>query len=570
MIRRLRTDDRGTSLLIVLMVITFVSLVTGVILSQEGTSVKTTEVLQDQSASNYGADAAGQAVVTQLKNGQFACTAATASTINLGNGSSSPFYRPIGAASGPQNAIATCTPDTTTGVTSVLTGNATMIGPANTPSAAITSVGSNLADGIVAVAPYSLCVQGSVLSYTTITGILSVGANSSASQTACPDTANAAIKLQAFGNPLKIPIVPGCIGVFLITPCTPLGTTTPPVPSVPDPGYAITAANTNQAAVCQTSGGKTYAAFLPGLYNQSPTTAGSLNTPCKSGSKWVAANVDWFTPGVYYFNFGATTWTLPATFVGGTPATPSGQPIAGLNPANATTLGASVLSNLSQMPTGEGKCIAPTAQTHAGDGGVEFVFGGASTMTGMAPANFLGVPTGPSTDMDICAKYSATSPPVAIYGVYQQPLTEGSTQIPVESGCVASPGCVGTVNSLFNWPVTPLLSLPVDQSFHVDGYVWAPAAALVLTYASSNGQAFNWGVLVRSFQMLGLTSLTMATVPAANPGQVTTFTYSVRYVNVWTCAASSSPCSQTGPPHVQIKLQQTGSTWKVLSWSEQR
>ena len=46
--------------------------------------------------------------------------------------------------------------------------------------------------------------------------------------------------------------------------------------------------------------------------------------------------------------------------------------------------------------------------------------------------------------------------------------------------------------------------------------------------------------------------------------------YSVRYVNVWTCAASADPCPQTGPPDIQTKLQQTGASWKVLSWSEQR
>jgi len=562
MMRRLRADDRGTSLLIVLLIVTFVSVLTGVTLSQESTSINTTEVLHDQTAAHYGVDAAGQAAVTQLKNGQFACTSTGASTLSLGHGSSSAFYSPVGTASPALNAVATCAPDTTTGVTTTVTGTATMVGPANTPSATITTVGSNLLDGVFAVTPFSLCVQGSVLSYTTITGIMTVGQNSTGSTTACPDTASPAMKVQAFGNPVASQLLPGCLGVFQFTPCTPLGTSTPPIPTVPDPGFAVTAANTNQPAVCQTSAGKVYAAFLPGLYTQAASsTVFSLGTPCKNTSgKWVAANVDWFTPGVYYFNFGATTWTLPATLVGGTPATSAGQPIAGLNPASATTLAASTLSNLSQLPTGEGKCVPPTAQTQPGMGGVEFVFGGASTMMGMAPS-FPSLAT--STDMDICATYSATSPPVAIYGVNQQPLTEGGTQIPAESGCVATPGCVVGTGSLLNWP--PL----ANQTFHVDGYIWAPAAAIAMTFLNSTGQAFNWGVLVRTFQMLGVKSLTLASVPAVNAGQLTTYTYSIRYVNVWTCAASASPCPQTGSPDLRIKLQQTGATWKVLSWSEQ-
>jgi hypothetical protein len=295
------------------------------------------------------------------------------------------------------------------------------------------------------------------------------------------------------------------------------------------------------------------------------SSASSLNTPCKSGSTWVKADVDWFTPGVYYFDYGSTTWTLPAALVGGTPTNSSG-PITGLDVTNPSTL-----SRLSQMPTGEGKCLPPTMQTQPNTGGVEFVFGGASTMTGMTPPNVFGVATGPSTDMDICATYSATSPPVAIYGVYQNQLTEGTGHVSPESGCVATPGCLTATRSLLN------ASSPVaDQTFHIDGYVWAPAAAIAMSYLHSSGQAFNWGVLVRTFQLIDLglfgvlsTPMTMVNLPDPNPGPVTTYTYSLRYVNVWTCAASTTACPQTGPPNVQIKLQNTGGTWKVLSWTTQ-
>jgi Tfp pilus assembly protein PilX len=554
----MRPDDRGTSLVIVLMIITFVSVVMGVVLAQEGTSVKATDALQDQSATSYGADAAGQAAVTQVKNGQFACTATGTSTLNLGDGLSNPFYRPVGTGSEAQNAVAACAPDTTTGVTTTVTGTQMMVGPANTPTAAITSVGTTAFDGITALNLFTLCVQGSVVSYTTIGGSLAAGANSKGSPTDCPDETSPNVTVRAFTNPVLTPLLPSVTGCGLIlqfTQCTPLGgTTPPPVPAVPDP--ASVPASPSQP-VCQTSGGKTYAAFEPGLYTVlTASKTWSLSTPCGSGSKWTTPNVEWFSPGVYYFDFGSTTWTLPATVVGGTPTTASGAPIAGLNPLVASTLSA-----LSQMPTGEGKCLSPSAQTQAGEVGVEFVFGGASTMTGMTPG-FLSTA---STDLDLCATYSASSPPVAIYGVNKSGLA-----VSPESGCVASPICILGTKSLLNWPT--VFGLPIaNQTFHIDGYVWAPAAAMSLSYLGSTGQAFNWGVLARTFQVYGASqALTMAALPAANPGLMTTYTYSIRYLNVWTCAASSSPCPQLGAPNVQIKLQQTATTWRVLSWSEHR
>jgi hypothetical protein len=559
---RNRRNDDGATLIIVLIVITAMSLAMGALLTQVDTSVQATVALQDQAATNYGADAAAQAVVTQLQNGSFGCTTPATATMHLGSGSSNPFYSATGSSSGPQNATATCTPDTVTGVTATVTGANALVGPANTPTNALTTVGSSVLDGILAGGLNYMCIQGSVVSYTSITATMSVGTNAQNSATACPNTQNAAVTVRAYGNP--IPVIPGCLGSFLLTPCKPLGTSTPTIPQVPDPGYAITTANTNPAATCQSSGGKLYAAFLPGLYNRvTSTTAFSLTTPCKVSGTWVKADVDWFSPGVYYFDFGATSWKLPAAVVGGTPTNSAGQPIAGLDPTVATTLPA-----LSQMPTGEGKCVSPTKQVQAGAGGVEFVFGGASTMTGMTPPSLFGVATGLSTDMDLCATYSATSPPVAIYGA-QHTLTEGGTTVSAESGCVATPGCTGDTRSLIN------ASSPVaDQTFHIDGYVWAPAALIAMSYLHSSGQAFNWGVLARSFQLIDLglfgivsSPLTMVNLPDADPGPVTTYTYSIRYVNVWTCAAAATACPQTGPPNVQIKLQNTGTTWKVLSWT---
>ena len=368
----------------------------------------------------------------------------------------------------------TCTPDPATAVAGTPIGAFTRVGPNgqngpdglnNLPSAAITTVGTNLGDGIVAGAAlsplFSLCVQGSVFSYTSITGSVKAGTSSTGSATACPDTASAATTVKSYGN-----AVAGHLDRAQLRARPLPGHTVHRIRHRLSGGphrarrRSITSATTIQSATCLSTGSgsttKVYAAFVPGVYTAATASnAFSLNAPCKISSKWVAANVDWFSPGVYYFNFGATsatTWTMPATVVGGTPAVAgtNGQTaIAGLSPTTASTL-----SNLSQMGTGEGKCVPPTstAQTQPGAGGVEFVFGGVSTMTGATPPNILGVPTGPSTDFDICATYSASSPPVAIYGV-QHALTVGTATIPVESGCVATSGCsLGLTTSLLNWP----------------------------------------------------------------------------------------------------------------------
>src|SRR6201999_1267373 len=101
----------------------------------------------------------------------------------------------------PLNAVASCAPDTVNGVTTTTTGTQMMVGPANTPTAAITSVGSTAVDGVAALNLFRLCVQGSVVSYTTITGPVAAGSTSSGSSTTCPDTPNSAVTIQAYNNP---------------------------------------------------------------------------------------------------------------------------------------------------------------------------------------------------------------------------------------------------------------------------------------------------------------------------------------------------------------------------------
>jgi hypothetical protein len=560
-----RSGDDGATLIVVLIIVTVVAVVMIAVLGYATTNIRATVALRSVTATNYAADAAANAFLTQLTStsaapGHIDCEDEGGTSISLGS-SSAAFYVPANTEDGPLNAAVTCTPDIDPddGAVTETSGSGTVIGPTNTPTAALITVGQNYPteNGVDIDGNWALCIQnGGVLSNSTITGKISAGVSDPVSTSACPTVAKAGITVTAYGAPA--PPASGCLsGQYSPTPCTALASPVA-VPAVPAPTFPITAANTNQAAVCQKSGSTYYAAFLPGKYTRlTSSTTYSLSTPCKNGSRWVAANVAWFTPGTYYFDFGATSWAVPTTVIGGTPTAPSGTAIAGLNGTNAATLAASTLSNLSQATSFPGACISPTVQSD--NGGVEFVFGGASTIT---------MPSG--GHMDICAQYvDANTVPIAVYGVYQNQLNVGGGSVSPQSGCVATPGCSGN-NSLF------VAASPNGHgSFHFEGYVWAPAAAFIMTYKNSAGQSFNWGIVVRTFQVTGNGSSpdeAVISLPKSSFGPVTTTTYAYRYINVWTCPQTLGSCPEAGPPDLRLKVQYSAGSGavKILSWSRSR
>jgi hypothetical protein len=259
-------------------------------------------------------------------------------------------------------------------------------------------------------------------------------------------------------------------------------------------------------------------------------------------------SVVWFSPGTYYFDF-TGTWTAPARIVAGTPtdaSVPLPKPITGLDPAVASTL-----SNLSQLnPASSGACVNPK------DGiapGVMFVFGGSST-----------IKLGTST-LEICASYSASDIPMAIYGPTSSiPVNGGTATTPVSAETVCKADSCG----LFG---TPAANGHAD--FHIQGFTYAPNARMLLTAKNSDGQVFNWGLVVRSFSLsTNGASPTGAFIqlPANSTGGTTT--YSIMYLKVWVCPASGTACDHSGAPQLRAKVQVTGSpaTARVLSWSVQR
>ena len=544
---KMRQSDRGATLILVLIIITFVSLVTGAMLTLGSGNEKATVALRDQTADNYGANAAAQAALAQLKDASFDCSKG-AVTANFGTGGS-PFYRPTNTQGGPQNAVVKCAPDTNFGAQ--VTGG-TSINAAAIPPALI-AFGGSPSEGIQINGPEICVINGKAASNSIITASsgLDIGFNDNIDdQTCAPAHPIASGVTEALGTA-------GTNGhctptnQFVPTPCTDGSTVS--LPTVPAPTGTISAANTDQAPICKTVSGKRYAALLPGLY----TNVNLLNNPC-SGS----VTYEWFTPGSYFFNFTGQI-NISAAVIGGTPTVNSTRAattaISGLSAASWTsaTLTAAPLGNLAQATTFPGACANPVFT--GAFKGVEFVFGSSATIM-------------LNSSVDICATYvDANTIPVAMYGVSVAqwpsglPLT-GAT-IPVQSGCLATVGCAGSQNSLLNSP-----SPNGHLSFSIHGYTYAPAAAMILNYKNSDGQGFAWGLVARTFQIGGNGSGQNHTgvQPFVLVPSVQGTSYSIGYITVWMCAASATPCSTNSSPSIVVKFQKTGTGYKVLSWNNTR
>lgn len=562
MTSRRRSGDDGATLIAVLIIVTVIAAVMGVILSLADTSVRVTVALRDQAGTVYSGDGAAQVAINQLQQGTFTnnCSSESGTTTNLGT-ASAPFYPTPGSTA--LNASVRCTPDPTAGVGT--TGSGVLINASNDPAYALFTTGTSGAeDGQAYAGNTGVCIAGgSVWSNTTIrlagqgrNNNLAVGLPSGDDDGGCSVQTDPSVTVQAAATK-------GCNGAgadsntrdFSVTPCTHgaatigAGTwkTFAPVPSAP-----ISA--THPAALCYKSSKATYAAFRPGLYDN----ATQLNKPC-SGK---AADFEWFTPGTYYFDFGTTTWSWPSTLVGGTPQDSDGNVISsllGFDVTNTAASNAQLLAGLSAVSTFPGSCADPAQQSTYG--GVEFVFGGSSTVTPNSSGN-----------NEICATYSSTAAPVAIYGVSAEvvggtlSVTGGS--VSAEKLCQTQP-CTSASSGGASLIQTDSSG---QGSFYVQGLTYAPSAPVSLTFKNSYGQLFGWGLVVRSFALTsaGVSSTAPFIVvrPAYNGGVVKTYTY--RYLTVWTCAASASPCSQAGTPNLRVKVQGSpGSTLTVLSWSTQ-
>jgi Tfp pilus assembly protein PilX len=317
-----RRDERGSSLLLVLVVVTVIGLGLSALLSRSSSAERVSQTLREQAEDSYAADGAMEAAINNLRN----------STYNHESGQHCfglSDTLPLILYNGLDSAAVTCRPDPKQVIFACRSGDC------NRPANAVLTLGRIAGEAGVSVdQPAGSTVR--------IHGALS----SSSAVDAGDGQLAVTGALSALG---------GCSGSVLGNPLCDLTS----LPSGDDPRYpSLTAVPAHRGLpACTTP--NSVVAFQPGSYDDAEGLSSMMSSgsACR-GSTW------WFKPGVYYFDFqnsanpllvgGSHLWTVGSgNLVGGTPT-------AGAVPA--------------MIP---GSCASPLNGAGAG---VQFVFGGDSRL----------------------------------------------------------------------------------------------------------------------------------------------------------------------------------------------
>lgn len=385
-----RRDERGSSLLMVLVVITVVALALSALLTRSEAAQKVTDSLRKEAAASYTAEGAMQAAINNLRNSGY-------------NGESG--QRCFGlsdtlsllAFDGLNPVAVKCQPDPKQVIVQCQT-----TADCNRPDNAILALSTIPGESGISVsqpAGSTFRVHGKVFSNSTID--LSDGSFSATGSLSAR----------------------GLCSTGVLAPLCGLGGT-----PQPDPAYEPAAAAVpvhRSLPACTTP--NSVVRFTPGYYDDAAGLSAMMNgtSPCHD-STW------WFKPGTYYFDFhntsnpllsGDNTWTVQdGTLVAGTPVSPAGSVVA------APAVPAAI----------PGSCASPLS---GGSAGAQFIFGGSSR---------LAVEAGKA---EICGSYSASKPPVAVYGLTTGSETASSevlrpTAVSLLSkfGLSATPARLGTVD----------------------------------------------------------------------------------------------------------------------------
>lgn len=535
---RRRLNESGATLVIVLIIVTLLGLVSGVVLSQVDTSVRTTVGLRDETTSVYGADGAAQYAINKIRADDATTCITGASNIPLNNFIPSSNGNTAGASS----AYVTCTPDPQ----NAESGNPHSAN--SSPGAALLTLDPNLSeDGIAAsVNAGPIKIRGGIFSNSRINA--SSGINNTwlppasdpsgktyniARGDCLPDAAHMTFN-PGHGSTTCNYASPDLRGKDPGT-LTPHGASyNPPAPASGDGVIqACTAANSCGVRSCVTSGPAAnrdvYQKVLPGRFTNA-TTLTNL-TGCSTGNIW-------FTPGTYYFDFPAANslWDLATV-----------QVVAG-------TISPSLSLNNKitdvQMPTA---CIGPGETGSTNSSGVLFAFGGASR---------LGVnnSAGTGSQMAICASNSPDGPPVAIYGL----KTALGGSFPVSAEPICSP--VVATCALLNTGNSPKPTLTIR------GTTYAPNAFLDITLNNNSKKVFYWGLIAYAIRFSGTGSADVSNdlvdVPDTAPLAIPIPT--IAYLDVYVCRGAAT-CSASGVLSLQVKVKISAAsprTVTVLSWSQ--
>ncbi|HEY3261175.1 MAG TPA: hypothetical protein VGJ95_13060 [Pseudonocardiaceae bacterium] len=408
MIRRLApraalSDDRGASLVLVLVVVTVLSIGLAALLTLADTSLRTTVVMRDQAADVYNADGAMQAAINNIRNSGYNNASGQhcfggSDTLTLPN-----FY-------GADSAAVSCTADPA----KVLI-QCPSLTQCNRPGSAILTLGRIAGeDGVNIQQPTGSAfnVHGVVFSNSTI------------------DVVNGSLNTNT-----RVYARGACTGTIVSNPAAYCNYGTGANALGDDPNYApATSTVPARRALPSCTTPNSVVTFEPGYYDDAYGLSAMMagNSACRH-STW------WFKPGAYYFDFhnsgtnanpllnssGGNVWTIDDGYlVAGTPVDAAGAVI--VSPAVPATI--------------PGSCNNPIKSASAV--GVQFIFGGDSQFA---------VKSG---QVEICGTYSATKPPVAVYG-----LKSGSETVSTNTLTMAAAGGVVSAGTFSN----------ADKIVNVDG-----------------------------------------------------------------------------------------------------
>ncbi|TDP96772.1 hypothetical protein [Labedaea rhizosphaerae] len=371
---RVGGDDRGATLVLVLVLVTVMAVGLAALLTMADTSVRATIGLRDQSGSAADADGATEAAVNTIRNSSFAgdgpCFGAS-SRLQLHDFGGTGRSATVTCSADPSRVLIQCP----------------SLSNCNRPGSAILTLGSVPGEDGLNVKDLTgsgLKVHGTVFSNSGIdveNGKL-ISNNKVYARGACS------------GSITSVPAPATCN--YGATPNA-LGNDPNYAPDLATaPAYRPMSGAGSPGAQCTAKGPNSVISFDPGYYDDAAALSAMMagNSACKH-STW------WFKPGAYYFDFhnadananpllgsGPNLWTIDDGYlVAGTP----------VNAAGATIASPPVPAAI------PGSCANPILSASAV--GVQFVFGGSSQFAVKAG------------QAEICGSYHVNRPPVAVYGL---------------------------------------------------------------------------------------------------------------------------------------------------------
>ena len=483
---RTRRNDEGASLVLALAVVILVGLVTAALLTYAGTGLRSTATTAAVNQQGADTGAALQAALNDVRNSAYFNKAGTSCL----PGAKKSYPTSSGSL------VVTCAPDPASG------------GPAgpveqnanNRLPYALLALATGTEPGITKTKNGPIRIQGNVWSTSTI----SVENGSACGYSWPPD------------------LTSNCKGIFVdgtvtaekavcpapVWPKT--GTFACPaahVSSADDPGYAqptppSTVSTPPTTAACSAA---TVVPVEPGLY----TNATLLNALTSSGNA-CNNNVFWFKPGVFFFDFknpGSHVWTFSredSFLVGGTKkGWTTGKP--------------------ASVP---GACVSPFDDESAS--GVTFVFGGDSQFE---------ITEGSA---ELCASYSKTSPPFALFGGKTAGAAPGSFR--AQLGCTIVAGGCSTFTAGSN----------DGPAVQIQGNVYLPRAAITVGLKRAGANILRAGVIVRSAAFTTFPNSSFVGNVIDQPSSATTAKPTDVFFTAWQCPAgfagtpSAASCTLRG------------------------